>query len=86
MAKDRQSLKSLPHLVERALLKRRFAFARSMANVPTQMMERLGSELDQLLARSNLIAKNATNASIIDGMQEQIDRLKKMAQKYLPGG
>lgn len=81
--KNRESLKTLPHLIEKTLLKRRFSLA-TFANVPVTILHRMGSELDVLLVKSQLLAKNAANADIIDGLQDQITKLKKLAQKVLP--
>jgi DNA-binding NtrC family response regulator len=81
--KNREALKALPHMIEKALLKKRFSLA-SYTEIPVSIIQKMGSELDLLLARSHMIAKNATNADIVDGLQDQITKLKKLAQKILP--
>lgn len=84
VVKNRESLKTLPHMVEKFLLRRKFSFAGPLTAVPLPLVKKIGTELDLLLARSNLIAKNAANTEIIDSIQEQINKLKKIAQKILP--
>jgi DNA-binding NtrC family response regulator len=81
--KNRESLKALPHMIEKALLKRRFSLA-SFTEVPVTMIHKMGAELDLLLTKSQTLAKTAANADIVDGLQDQITKLKKLAQKILP--
>ena len=81
--KNRDSLKTLPHLIEKILLKKRFTIS-TFAQVPITILNRMGSELDVLLVKSQMLAKNAANADVIDGFQDQITKLKKLAQKILP--
>ena len=82
--KNREALQDLPQIVEKALLRRKFSLQGPLAAVPINILSRIGSELDQLKARSNMIAKNAVNAPIIDSLQDSIGRLKKLAYKILP--
>jgi DNA-binding NtrC family response regulator len=84
ISKARDSIKDLPQMAEKVLLKNKASHKSEFASVPITFLRRISLELDQVLARSNLIAKSPTNAHIINGIQDRVDKLKKLAQKVLP--